>query len=256
MSANARWFGYVPQRESVDWDFPVSVRRGRPEWAATARRLGSKRPRRRDVEIAREVLSRVGLRPTLPTADLNSGFPADSSNGSFLARALRRMPSCISMDEPFAASGRPPLNRPSWKLLRELRSRGKNPSSIRASLPCKRCGDYFDLPHPAQHARGGAWTTWRKPSPEANLQKTYGGPSGAVGQRRRGRAVGPGAKPMRKNRHCCDPLDSGGGRRSLFHVARQGAMHALGRLAAVLGIRYNTLLVLLGVRLLGCAPRE
>ena len=53
--------GYVPQRESVDWDFPVSVM----DVVLMGRygRLGlMRRPGKEDREIARECLDRVKLR--------------------------------------------------------------------------------------------------------------------------------------------------------------------------------------------------
>src|SRR4029434_8234407 len=52
--------GYVPQRESVDWDFPVSVLD--VVLMGTYGRLGcSRRPGRGERERARECLAKVGL---------------------------------------------------------------------------------------------------------------------------------------------------------------------------------------------------
>ena len=57
--------GYVPQRESVDWDFPVSVMD-----VVLMGRYGHlslfKRPRKEDREFARECLEKVKM---LPYAD-------------------------------------------------------------------------------------------------------------------------------------------------------------------------------------------
>ena len=59
---NRRRVGYVPQRESVDWDFPVTVmdvvimgRYGHVGWF--------KRPKKADREIARDCLDKVKMLP-------------------------------------------------------------------------------------------------------------------------------------------------------------------------------------------------
>ena len=91
--------GYVPQRESVDWDFPVSVLdvvcMGR------YRRIGWCLPvTRRHKEAARACLDQVGL------ADLAHRQISQLSGGQqqrvFLARALAQEADFYVMDEPFA----------------------------------------------------------------------------------------------------------------------------------------------------------
>ena len=91
--------GYVPQRESVDWEFPVSaldvVCMGR------YRKLGWFRPvRQKDREAALACLDRVGL------ADLADRQIRQLSGGQqqrvFLARALAQEADLYFMDEPFA----------------------------------------------------------------------------------------------------------------------------------------------------------
>ncbi|MDP7029047.1 MAG: ABC transporter ATP-binding protein [Phycisphaerales bacterium] len=91
---------YVPQRETVDWDFPVSaldvVAMG------TYGRLGWLRPvGRAQKRAAMEALDRVGL------ADLSSRQISQLSGGQqqrvFLARALAQQADLYLMDEPFAS---------------------------------------------------------------------------------------------------------------------------------------------------------
>lgn len=90
---------YVPQRESVDWDFPVTVadvvmmgRYGRLGWM--------RRPGAEDRARVSESLERVGM------AELAGRRISDLSGGQqqrvFLARALAQDADVYFMDEPFA----------------------------------------------------------------------------------------------------------------------------------------------------------
>ncbi len=95
-----RSVAYVPQRESVDWDFPVSAL----DVVAMGLygRIGWLRPvGRRHRALAREALDRVGI------ADLAERQISELSGGQqqrvFLARALVQDAELYLMDEPFAA---------------------------------------------------------------------------------------------------------------------------------------------------------
>lgn len=90
---------YVPQRESVDWDFPASafdvVLMGRYG------KLGLfRRPRKADKEVAMECLEKVGMQPF---ADRQiSQLSGGQQQRVFLARALAQDAELYFMDEPFA----------------------------------------------------------------------------------------------------------------------------------------------------------
>lgn len=90
---------YVPQRESVDWDFPTNVldvvlmgRYGKLGWF--------RRPGQSDRAMAMECLEKVGM------ADLANRQISQLSGGQqqrvFLARALVQEAEIYLMDEPFA----------------------------------------------------------------------------------------------------------------------------------------------------------
>lgn len=112
---------YVPQRESVDWDFPITVR----DLVLMGRygRLGMLRwPRQADIEAAEHYLGLVDLEGF---ADRQiSQLSGGQQQRAFLARALLQEADLYFMDEPFAgidlASETVIIN-----LLRGLRDRGK-----------------------------------------------------------------------------------------------------------------------------------
>ena len=130
--------GYVPQRESVDWDFPVSaldvVAMG------TYRQLGwFRRVSRRSKALALQALDRVGL---ASYADRQiSQLSGGQQQRTFLARALVQDADVYFMDEPFAAVDAA-TERAIVDILRELQSRGKTVLVVHHDLAT--VTEYFD----------------------------------------------------------------------------------------------------------------
>jgi manganese/zinc/iron transport system ATP- binding protein len=90
---------YVPQRDAVDWDFPVTVREvvemGRYRSAGWFRRIGGE-----DRAIVAESLARVGMEPYAgrQIGQLSGG----QRQRVFIARALAQQAPLVLMDEPFS----------------------------------------------------------------------------------------------------------------------------------------------------------
>jgi manganese/zinc/iron transport system ATP- binding protein len=160
--------GYVPQRESVDWDFPVSVM----DVVLMGRygRIGLiRRPSSEDRRISRECLERVQM---LPFADRQiSNLSGGQQQRVFLARALAQESDLYFMDEPF--TGVDAATEASIiALLQELRSRGKTLLVVHHDLPTAR--NYFDSLLLLNMRVVAFGPTEQVFTPEL-LQKTYGG---------------------------------------------------------------------------------
>jgi manganese/zinc/iron transport system ATP- binding protein len=159
---------YVPQRETVDWDFPVTaldvVTMG------LYGKMGWLRPvRRGHREKAREAMARVGV------ADLADRQISQLSGGQqqrvFLARALVQEARLYLMDEPFAAVDAT-TEQAIVLLLRELRAAGCTVLVVHHDLHT--VPQYFDhviLLNMRVVAHGATETTFTP----TNLQRTYGG---------------------------------------------------------------------------------
>ncbi|MBX9851404.1 MAG: ABC transporter ATP-binding protein [Cytophagaceae bacterium] len=129
---------YVPQRESVDWDFPASVMdvvlMGRYN------RLGLfKRPRNADKDVAMECLQKVGMEAFVKRqiSQLSGG----QQQRVFLARALAQDADLYFMDEPFAGVDAA-TEAAIIKLLREMTAKGKTVIVVHHDL--QSAVDYFN----------------------------------------------------------------------------------------------------------------
>lgn len=160
--------GYVPQRESVDWDFPVNVLD--VVLMGTYGQLGwFRRPGRAQRKTARRCLEQVGL---LEFADRQiRQLSGGQQQRVFLARALAQDAQIYFMDEPLAGVDAA-TEQAIIGLLHELRSRGKTVLVVHHDLQTVR--KYFDqviLLNMRLIACGPTATTFT----QQNLQTTYGG---------------------------------------------------------------------------------
>ncbi len=160
--------GYVPQRGSVDWDFPTNVldvvmmgRYGALGWI--------RRPRRPERELAIEALHKVGM------ADFADRQISQLSGGQqqrvFLSRALVQDAQVYLMDEPFQGVDAT-TERAIIALLQELRAAGKTVVVVHHDL--QTVPEYFDwvtLLNVRLIASGPVAQTFT----EENLRQAYGG---------------------------------------------------------------------------------
>ncbi len=160
--------GYVPQRESVDWDFPVTVRD--VVLMGTYGRLGwFRRPGKVEREIADRCLDQVAMSAYAKRQirQLSGG----QQQRVFLARALAQDAQLYFLDEPFAGVDAA-TETAIFDLLNTMRSSGKTVLVVHHDLQTVR--EYFDyviLLNMRLVACGPVETTFTND----NLQKTYGG---------------------------------------------------------------------------------
>ncbi len=159
---------YVPQRGSVDWDFPTNVldvvemgRYGTLGWW--------KRPGKKEREAAMQALEKVGM------VDYAHRQISQLSGGQqqrvFLARALAQDADIYLMDEPFQGVDAT-TERAIVELLRELRAAGKTVVAVHHDLPT--VPEYFDwvtLLNVRKIASGPVDEVFT----DENLRVTYGG---------------------------------------------------------------------------------
>ena len=166
--AGTKHIGYIPQKESVDWDFPVTVmdvvlmgRYGRLGWFG--------RISKDDRRMAHECLEKVDM---LPYANRQIGnLSGGQQQRVFLARALAQESSIYLMDEPFAG-----VDAVSEKaivsILKSMQQDGKTLVIVHHDLATAK--EYFD--HLLLlNMRKIAYGPIQKVFTQDLLQKTYGG---------------------------------------------------------------------------------
>ncbi len=168
-----RLVGYVPQRGTVDWDFPASVLDvvmmglyGKLGWL--------RRPGRRERDLAMDALRKVGMEAFAQRqiSQLSGG----QQQRAFLARALVQDAQVYFMDEPFQGVDAT-TERAIIRLLRDLRSQGKTVIVVHHDL--QTVPEYFDhvlLLNVHRIASGLVEDVFT----EENLRLTYGGRVGFI----------------------------------------------------------------------------
>ena len=131
--------GYVPQRESVDWDFPVSVM-DVVLMGCYGRSGLIKRPGRMEKEKAMEALEKVGLEAY--SKRQISNLSGGQQQRVFLARALAQESDLYLMDEPFAGVDAA-TEVAIVELLGQIRDQGKTLIVVHHDLATAR--EYFDM---------------------------------------------------------------------------------------------------------------
>lgn len=163
-----RLVGYVPQRGSVDWDFPTSVldvvmmgRYGALGWL--------RRPGKNERQAALEALEKLGMSQfaSRQISQLSGG----QQQRVFLARALVQNAQVYLMDEPFQGVDAV-TERSIVTLLQELRAAGKTVVVVHHDL--QTVLDYFDwatLINVRRIVSGPVAQVFN----DENLRLTYGG---------------------------------------------------------------------------------
>ena len=163
-----RLVAYVPQRGSVDWDFPTNVldvvmmgRYGELGWI--------RRPGKTEQQLAEEALQKVGM------LDFKKRQISQLSGGQqqrvFLARALVQEAQVYFMDEPFQGVDAT-TEKAIVKLLKELREAGKTVLVVHHDL--QTVSEYFDWVM-LLNVRSIASGKVREAFTENNLRLAYGG---------------------------------------------------------------------------------
>lgn len=159
---------YVPQRESVDWDFPASVydvvMMGRFGQLGLLRRPGAI-----DKQIVKDCLEKVGM------TDFSKRQISQLSGGQqqrvFIARALAQQADFYLLDEPFAGVDAA-TEKAIIELLRNMARENKTLMVVHHDLQSvKKYFDWTVLLNVNLIASGSTEDTFT----EENIQKTYGG---------------------------------------------------------------------------------
>ena len=159
---------YVPQRGSVDWDFPINVFETVLMGRARPHKL-LRRYTKEDKEIAKEAIHKVKLEAFMDRqiSQLSGG----QQQRVFIARALAQQADLYLLDEPFAGVDMA-TEHAIFSLLQQMRDEGKTLMVVHHDL--QTVAQYFDwlvLLNTRMIAAG--------PTKEVfiaqNLNKTYGG---------------------------------------------------------------------------------
>lgn len=167
-AAQRQRVGYVPQRESVDWDFPVSaldvVCMGLYGQIGWFRRIS-----RRHIAQARQHLAAIGMEE-FADRQINQ-LSGGQQQRVFLARALAQEAELYFMDEPFVGVDAA-TEKAIVSLLRTLKEQGCTVITVHHDLVT--VPEYFDevlLLNTRVIAAGAVATTFA----DENLRRTYGG---------------------------------------------------------------------------------
>lgn len=159
---------YVPQRESIDWDFPASVMdvvlMGRYANIGLFRR-----PRKADRDVAMDCLKKVGMEAF--TNRQISQLSGGQQQRTFLARALAQQADLYFMDEPFAGVDAA-TETAIVNLLRTMTNQNKTVVVVHHDLhSVKQYFDWVIMLNTRLVAIGPTETTFTS----KNLHDTYGG---------------------------------------------------------------------------------
>ena len=129
---------YVPQRNNIDWDFPIIVKD--TVLLGTFPNLGLfKRPKKKEKEFATKCLEKVGMQnfSNRQIAELSGG----QQQRVFLARALAQNADFFFLDEPFVGID-VASEEVIIKILKDLRDAGKTIFVVHHDL--SKVKSYFD----------------------------------------------------------------------------------------------------------------
>ncbi|MGM0751185.1 MAG: metal ABC transporter ATP-binding protein [Bacillota bacterium] len=167
-SPKSKLVGYVPQRGSVDWDFPTNAldvvlmgRYGHLGWF--------KRPSKKDIRFAMECLDKVGM--TQFSSRQISQLSGGQQQRVFLARALAQEAEVYFMDEPFVGVDAA-TEKAIISLLNELKEQGKTVLVVHHDL--QTVTEYFDWTL-LLNRKTIAYGPTKDVFSVENLQLTYGG---------------------------------------------------------------------------------